>query len=171
MAKKVFINNNNKYEEVFVNNSQKLKLLGEFIELTIPNNYLCVYHKVLSYFADFGIELCNTDNLCKSKNKYILDCWYMFQSAVACHYLGKDKEADLYIDYIEKQLSNNYKGTDKEVYKGEIYFPIDENGELEALNTCNTNVDINIDLDSGIMYTENEENSFAIENSNLIVKS
>lgn len=170
MDSQVFINNNGTYREVVIDgNTYEVNVLSDTIDITIPENYICIYHKLLAYFADFGIDLLSIDNICKT-NKSIIDCWYLFQSAVACNYLGKTKQADLYIDYIDKQLAINYKGTNKKVYDGGIYFPIDNSGELEVLNTCNTNVNIGIDLDSGIMYASDTTDNFTIEDNDLIVQ-
>ena len=45
--------------------------------------------------ADFGksiVDDCNS--MCKGNSKNIVTCWNLFQSAVACHNLGRNKEKE-----------------------------------------------------------------------------
>ena len=87
-------------------NEELIEIQAEYVYLTIPAKWVCVYHKLLMYMADYGktiIDDCSA--ICKNSNKNILSCWNLFQSALACHTLGKNKEADLFIKYIEKQLA------------------------------------------------------------------
>ena len=106
----VFVISDGGYREVHVDsNTYEVKLLSEYVNVIIPQEFLCTYHKLLTYFADFSDELIRTDNVCNSKHKTVIDCWNMFQSAIACLYLNQRKQADLFIDYINKQMTDKYK--------------------------------------------------------------
>ena len=97
------------------------------VYLEIPYDYLCIYQQLLTYLADFGEDaLRDCDSTCKGANKGIIQCWNMFQAAIASKALGRDKEASVLIKYIEAQLQLIYKGTDLDIYSAGELFPIDE---------------------------------------------
>ena len=127
----------------------------EYVYLTIPAEYVCLYHKLLGYLSDFGIELIKDCKAgCSAKNKSIIDCWNMFQALCAAHALGEEKKAELLYNYIEAQLSLNYKGSENEVYDGTFIARITEDQFLEAVVTCNSsNIGtFEIDLKTGELY-------------------
>ena len=80
----------------------------EFIYLSIPTKYKCVYNKLLVKLSNLGISMINdcTAN-CSGQNKFIITCWNMFQSACAAYALNEIKKADLLINYINLQLGLN----------------------------------------------------------------
>lgn len=83
---------------------------GDVIYLKVPSKYKEVYYRLLNAISDFGKEAlmsCNKD--CTSINNNVISCWNLFQSAIAANELNKTKEADLFIDYINKQLNIIYK--------------------------------------------------------------
>ena len=127
----------------------------EYVYLTIPSEYVCVYHKLLTYMADFGksmIDDCTAS--CKGNGKNILTCWNLFQSAIACKALGRTKEADFFMEYIIKQLDLIYKGSDSDVYTTTAVMPITDDGKLKALVTCGTDIKFFVDAETGRLYTE-----------------
>ena len=167
-----------KYNQVFVKDKDVLiDIKPEFLYLTIPAEYVCIYHKLLVYLADFGKKLLDDCSaVCKGNNKTVVDCWNLFQSALACKSLGQDKQASLFIDYIDKQLNNIYRGEDREVYNGTNYFPITPDGKLKALCSCGSEILFKVDLNTGELYEEylkttNDGAAFVIEGNNLKVES
>lgn len=168
-----------KYNEVHVRQEEVVhEIHPEFLYLTIPADYLCIYHKLLVYLADFGKEMLDDCKAsCRDNNKTVLDCWNLFQSAIACRSLGKDREAKLFIDYIEKQLDNVYRGTDAKVYNGTNYYAITKDGILKALCSCdNSNPKFFVDTETGEMYqtsldATNNGNVFTVEDGDLNVAS
>ena len=144
----------------------------EYIYLKIPAEWICTYHKLLNYMADFGkIMIIDCDSTCSHNVKNIITCWNIFQSALAAKSLGKNKEANLFIEYINKQLALTYKGTNEDIYNEEVPIEIDENGYLIAGISCNNNTYFDIDIDTGTLYVKQSENSktnYLIENDNLI---
>lgn len=112
----------------------------EYVYLTIPAEYVCLYHKLLVYLADFGLELIKDCQAgCSAKNKSIIDCWNMFQALCAAYALGEEKKAKILYDYISAQLELYYKGSNKEVYEGKFIGRISEDGYLKAVITCGKN--------------------------------
>ena len=167
-----------KYNQVFVKDKDALiDIKPEFLYLTIPAEYVCIYHKLLVYLADFGKKLLDDCSaVCKGNNKTVVDCWNLFQSALACKSLGQDKQASLFIDYIDKQLNNIYRGEDNKVYNGTNYYPITPDGKLKALCGCSSEVSFKVDPDTGELYEEylktiNNGEAFVIEGENLKVES
>lgn len=147
----------------------------EYVYLTIPAEYVCVYHKLLTYMADFGktiVDDCNA--VCKGNSKNIITCWNLFQSAIACRTLGRDKEAALFIDYIKKQLELIYKGSGKTVYKSTVPLAVTEDGKLKAIVSCANDVKFIVDIKTGELYEQYLESKddgkvYAIKDDDLTV--
>lgn len=148
----------------------------EYAYLVIPTKYICTYHKILIYLADFGKRLLDDCSAsCKGNNKTIVDCWNLFQSALACYTLGHYKQADLFIDYINKQLECIYRGEDDDVWSGTIYLPITPDGKLKALVSCVPYSKFYVDPETAILYQhylDKHVDEFAIdENGQLTVET
>lgn len=167
-----------RYNQVYTKDKESMvEIQPELLYLTIPADYVCTYHKLLVYLADFGKKLLDDCSAtCKGNNKTVIDCWNLFQSALACRTLGQDKQASLFIDYINKQLDNIYKGTDKKVFNGGNYYAISPDGTLKALCSCQGDAKFITDVETGQMYQEfldSKDNNmtFVIEDNNLIVEN
>lgn len=163
-----------------ITNKQPLvEINPEYLYLTIPSEWLCIYHKLLVYMSDFGktiIDDCTAS--CKGSGKNIISCWNLFQSALACRQLGYDDKANFFIDYIDKQLYNIYKTSENTIYNGTNYYPITPDGKLKALCSCvENNNKFYVDIETGKLYEEflNSSNNgvdFSInEDNNLQVTS
>ena len=133
-----------------------------FIYLEIPIDYACTYHKLLTYMADYGIDaIKECDSACKGSNKSIIKCWNMFQAAIAAYSIGRKKEANLLIDYINGQLDLIYKKTDFIPELNGYIYPIDENGHVFAVLTCRNYIEFyvhveetNEDFKQGHLYAK-----------------
>lgn len=93
------------------------------VYLNIPPEFNRIYNKLLVYLVDFGLDLVKDCNAgCNAANKKVLDCWNMFQSAIAAYNLAAVKDStDRYyriskfiIKYIEAQIDDTYKKSDIE---------------------------------------------------------
>ena len=107
----------------------------EYVYITIPAEYVCVYHRILAMLSDYGEEMlkdCKAN--CTDKNSGVIECFNMFNAAVAARHLGQDKKAELIINYIKAKINQIYKGKDNSTG---FVFPIDENGVLKAFVSCN----------------------------------
>ena len=169
--------------------------LGDFVNkgytyMEIPEEWLCLYHKLLHYLADFGenaLKDCETS--CSGRNKNILKCWGMFQSALAAKSLGKDKLANTLIKYVDAQLELIYKNSDEQPFDGGFILPIDENGYVKGLNSCANSIEFyvhgpleeiefidNIEFKPGHLYVRiadgrSSKRNFYIEENDLYVES
>lgn len=148
----------------------------KYCYLTIPAKYVCVYHKLLCYLADFGkeqIDDCTAS--CKGNGKTIINCWNLFQSAIACHTLGKDKEAEFIIDYIKTQISHIYKLENSNEFTSSMPIEITPDGKLKAYVSCNSETKFYVDTETGKLIEEyNKEDDthqvYVVKDNNLIYK-
>ena len=88
---------------------------NEIIYLKIPIRFQQIYEKLLLALADQGKTILDNCNKANNIQSNIIVCWNLFQTALACEELGRNKEADLFIDYIGKQLNIIYKNGNSEI--------------------------------------------------------
>ena len=133
----------------------KVEVFPEYIYMTIPSDYVCIYHKLVMYMADFGKEIisdCTTT--CKDNAKNLISCWNLFLSSFAAYNLNKKKEAQFYIDYIEKQLDLIYKGVSNKAVPVSLPVKITDDGRLQAIVSCDNGIRFYVDYESGNLYQE-----------------
>lgn len=143
----------------------------EYVYLTIPKEYVCIYHKLLILMSNVGKSIIKDCNyVCKGNNKIIIDCWNTLQSAIACKKLGKDKEAELLIKFIKSQINTIYKGTD--CCQQESYVYID-GGYLKAKLSCDNDIPIIEVEDDGYLHLkkDSDTNTFTLNNGDLIINN
>lgn len=130
----------------------------EYIYITIPAEYICVYHRILAMMADYGEEMlkdCKAS--CTDKNSGVIECFNMFNSAVAARKLGKDKLASVIITYVKTKINQIYKGKDNST---SFVFPVDETGQLKAFVSCGERPRFEINSDDGELYEHKLGNGF-----------
>lgn len=115
--------------------SNRKEVNPEYIYLTIPAEYVCVYHRIMAMLADYGEEMLkDCKATCTDRNSGVIECFNMFNAACAARLLGQDKKAQLIINYVKAKINQIYKGKDNST---SFVFPIDENGKLKAFVSCN----------------------------------
>ena len=115
--------------------SNRKEVTPEYIYLTIPAEYVCVYHRIMAMLADYGEEMLkDCKATCTDRNSGGIECFNMFNAACAARLLGQEKKAQLIINYIKAKINQIYKGKDNST---SYVFPIDENGKLKAFVSCN----------------------------------
>ena len=130
----------------------------EYVYVTIPADYICVYHRILSLLADYGAEMlydCKAN--CTDRNSGVIECFNMFNSAVAARKLGNDKLASVIINYVKAKLNQLYKGKDNST---SFIFPVDETGHLKAIVSCGERPKFEIDADTGELLEHKFNNGF-----------
>lgn len=119
----------------------------EYVYVTIPAEYICVYHRILAMLADYGEDMLkDCKATCTDRNSSVIDCFNMFNSAVAARKLGKIKLAETLIKYIKAKINQIYKGNDNST---SFVFPVDETGKLKAFVSCGERPKFYVDSDSG----------------------
>lgn len=108
----------------------------EYIYLTIPIQYTSTYKKIMIVLSEYGEDMLkDCKATCKDRNSNIIDCFNMFNSALAAYQLGKVKLADTIIKYIDAKLIQIYGGSIP-VEPGPIPPPADDKfwyiGQLNA---------------------------------------
>lgn len=122
------------------------------VEIKIPLQYLNVYKVILILFAELGLDMlddCKT--LCKNRNKSVVDCYIMFQAAMAQYYNGDTKKVDHIINYIKAQLNLIAR---QNASKLTFTLPIDNNGNVNlfiVVDNPNNNPTTNVYIDKTIV--------------------
>ena len=93
----------------------------EMIVLSIPKEWEDTYIKLLTVISQSGEAILNDCSYgCKGDGSIMLNCWNIFQAACAAYALGNIKRANLYINYVNKQIVNKF---------GEVNFKTKEDEE------------------------------------------
>ena len=138
--------------------SELIQIEPEYVYVTIPAEYICVYHRILAMLADYGEDMlkdCKAS--CTDRNSNVIDCFNMFNAAVAARKLGKDKLAETLIKYIKAKINQMYRGVDNSTG---FVFPVDENGQLKAFVSCTERPMFYINPEDGELYEHKFGNGF-----------
>lgn len=130
----------------------------EYVYVTIPAEYICVYHRILAMLADYGEEMlqdCKAS--CKDRNSGVIECFNMFNSAVAARKIGKPKLAEVIIKYVKAKINQIYRGKDNST---SFVFPVDENGQLKAFVSCGERPRFEINPEDMSLYEHKFNNGF-----------
>lgn len=130
--------------------SNLIEVQPEYVYTTIPREYVDVYHRILAMMADYGEDMlkdCKAS--CTERNSGVIECFNMFNSAVAARKLGNTKLAETLIKYVRAKIEMIYKGKDNAT--GFIY-PLDEYGEIKAIVSSGDPIRFEIDADKGELY-------------------
>lgn len=138
--------------------SNLVQVEPEYIYITIPAEYICVYHRILAMLADYGEDMLkDCKATCTERNSSVIECFNMFNAAVAARKLGKDKLAETLIKYIKAKINQIYKGNDNST---SFVFPVDENGQLKAFVSCGERPRFEINPDDMHLYEHKFNNGF-----------
>lgn len=138
--------------------SELIQVEPEYVYVTIPAEYICVYHRILAMLADYGEDMlkdCKAS--CTDRNSNVIDCFNMFNAAVAARKLGKNKLAETLIKYIKAKINQMYRGVDNSTG---FVFPVDENGQLKAFVSCTERPMFYINPEDGELYEHKFGNGF-----------
>ena len=130
----------------------------EYVYVTIPAEYICVYHRILVMLSDYGVEMlkdCKAS--CKDRNSGVIECFNMFNAAVAARKLGQTSRANTLIKFIKAKINQIYNGKDNST---SFVFPVDENGELKAFVSCGERPRFAIRPEDGNLYDHKFHNGF-----------
>ena len=71
---------------------QLVEVNPEYVYVTIPAEYICVYHRILVMLSDYGEDMLkDCKATCSDRNSGVIECFNMFNAAVAAKKTGKDK--------------------------------------------------------------------------------
>lgn len=115
-------------------NVELTRVEPEYVYMIIPKDYVCVYHRILAMLADYGEQMLkDCKAACTDRNSGVIECFNMFNSAVAARKLGNEKLATLLINYVKAKINQIYKGEDNST---SLVYPVDENGMIKACVSC-----------------------------------
>jgi hypothetical protein len=105
----------------------------EVVYLTIPTKWIPTYRKLLSLIANGGKAILDDCNYgCKGNGSVVFNCWNIFQSACAVHAEGKEDEAELFINYVSKQINAYNKSNGIKVNDTAFKYTITPDGKVKA---------------------------------------
>lgn len=105
----------------------------EVVYLTIPTKWIPTYRKLLSLIANGGKAILDDCNYgCKGNGSVVFNCWNIFQSACAAHAEGKEDEAELFINYVSKQINAYNKSNGIKVNDTSFKYTITPDGKVKA---------------------------------------
>lgn len=105
----------------------------QFVYVTIPKEYICVYHKILIMLADYGIDMLNDCKAaCTDRNSGVIECFNMFNAAVAVYKLNNTSLANTLITYVKAKIEQIYKGK----VDTNFVFSLDENNNIRSFISC-----------------------------------
>ena len=105
----------------------------EVVYLTIPIKWIPTYRKLLSLVANGGKAILDDCNYgCKGNGSVVFNCWNIFQSACAAHAEGKEDEAELFINYVSKQINAYNKSNGIKVNDTSFKYTITPDGKVKA---------------------------------------
>lgn len=161
--------------------------------LSIPYEWSNTYYKLLYLLAYNGKNIIDDCNYtCVNKGNNVFTCWNLFQSAIAAKELGEDKKANLFKDYVDKQLNyyinnnnidlpqfntDNYPKLSLKPNEDDTYtLVISYNNYIKELQIPDNNINPNNDyIYYGVVNTNNVEdintNNLTKTTSNIFGKS
>jgi hypothetical protein len=152
--------------------SNLIEVQPEYVYTTIPREYVDVYHRILAMLSDYGEDMlkdCKAS--CTERNSGVIECFNMFNSAIAARKLGNTKLAETIIKYVKAKIEMIYKGKNNDT---SFIYPLDEYGELNAIVSSGNPIKFEIDADKGNLYLLKFANGFKswydlskIENINI----
>lgn len=142
----------------------------EYIYATIPSKYVVTYQSILMMFAELGEDMlkdCKAS--CKDRNSNILECFNMFNAAIAAYNLGKLKLADTIIKYINAKIEK------LGIHLNDNFIlNIDKNGHIKTVvNFDKETQDLKFYIDEDNLnlyfeYIEGLESNMELKNGHLI---
>lgn len=131
------------------------------IYLLIPENYSSIYYTLITLISKYHKEIKTKENIYPYKE--ILNCWNLFQAAVIAYSLEYYKEADFFINFIDKQISKLNINIDIP-----LIIKIDNGIAYKCINGNNENISFKINISTGQLIIENNtKDNFKIINNYL----
>ena len=94
----------------------------EYIYATIPKNWIGICQNIYYIFSEYGLDAIKDCKVnCDKRTAHFIDCYNMFNSAVAALNSGREREANFIINYLKEQLKLYYPNMqfgDRKLYIG-----------------------------------------------------
>ena len=125
-------------------------LSDEWIYLTVPKAYQCVFEKLLNKLATWGQELLDDCTVsCKGQNRNILNAWNLFNAACIAYNTSATNKSDYIVDYVKGLLGFNCPAED------DYNTPVLKNFVLDVIYSADGPM---IDIEGATVSYENENN-------------
>lgn len=125
-------------------------------KIYIPRDWIIIYHRILILMAEYGTEMLKDCKAgCTNRNKNVVDCYNMFNAAVAAKLLGDSSKANVLINYIKAQLSLLYGDLDPSknvlVAIGED-LDAETERELYGVISADETIELELNPNDGFLY-------------------
>ena len=135
------------------NNNDNLYVL---YKIYIPRDWIVTYHRILILMAEYGVEMLKDCKAgCTNRNKNVVDCYNMFNAAIAAKLTGEEPKANVLINYINAQLSLLY-GDLKPSKNALVAIGDDLNEDtirdLYGIISADEHIEMEINPDDGFLY-------------------
>ena len=156
---------NSTYNEVYVENDEydvSTNVDVEVVYLTIPTKWIPVYRKLLSLVANGGKAILDDCNYgCKGNGSIVFNCWNIFQSACAAHTERRNDEAELFINYVSKQIDAYNKANSININDSSFKYTITPDGKVKADGVIEDNtVSLSLDKENKEAYDNYQANKY-----------
>lgn len=97
---------------------------AEYVYITIPKDYIHLYHRIMTLMADYGeakLKDCTAE--CLRNNQLVINAFNVFNGAIGALHNHREKLAETLFKYVEATLDNLYKGLEEEpqfIYESDI---------------------------------------------------
>lgn len=137
------------------------KSLNFDVYLFIKENYIITYQKLITIIISNNKAIKEKpDNVV---NKQIINCWNLFQSAVAAYNLGFEKDADFFINFIDCNI-DKIKNIDEK-----LILQLNDGNLEKVINNNNEDVEFKADISTGQLIQIGEiKDNITIKDNYLI---
>lgn len=137
-------------------------LSDEWIYLTVPKAYQCVFEKLLNKLATWGQELLDDCTVsCKGQNRNILNAWNLFNAACIAYETSATTKSDYIVNYIKGLLGFNCPDEEDEYNT-----PVLKNFALSVIYSTDGPI---IDIKKATLSYEHENN--LVDNSLKLINN
>jgi hypothetical protein len=97
---------------------------AEYVYITIPKDYIHLYHRIMTLMADYGeakLKDCTAE--CLRNNQLVINAFNVFNAAIGALNNHRETLAETLFKYVNATIDNLYKGLEEEpqfIYESDI---------------------------------------------------
>lgn len=84
----------------------------DIVQFIIPDIYVNAYHRLLNLMVSYGLDLLKDCKAgCNAKNRKLIECWNIFQSACAAYNIEQPRASEVLFNFVVEQINILYGET------------------------------------------------------------
>ena len=97
---------------------------AEYVYITVPKDYIHLYHRIMTLMADYGeakLKDCTAE--CLRNNQLVINAFNVFNAAIGALNNHRETLAKTLFKYVNATIDNLYKGLEEEpqfIYESDI---------------------------------------------------